>query len=1248
MPIQKISLDSILGLNTERNDSSGINSPAWSSMSAWAVENASSGATNPNTLLDCTNIIISRNKQAAARTAFVETWDFGTTYGSDPDFYTTGLYAVPNSTTDSLQLAWTNDTDANIGNFTNSIDQQMLSSRYIIAGVYSADFTISPTFYQLLPDFNWNSVTFKVNSFNIARFSTSYSNIYIFSSNGVFRTTISYLQDTTVTNYNKFKRVTLPLVLNLSASLTAAPSDANRWFQSGYRVDIKVLVTDQLTSTQVYQGKPSRKLTVINTSTSTSIQITFVVDNTNIYINPGSNPANLPGSGGVAVYRTVSYLAKENPPTKYFRCWESTMDAGTTVTNTTTFTNIELTLNDDSISQFQLLYTDLSVESANSPVGILSAESSAPPTARDVVSFSNYTVYGNVMSPPFAALTMIALPNVDGQDKLQVGSTDVFVTYTPNSIVAPANNGVIDNTTGTFIGTAKPSGLDGYNLVIRPQDPNVNSTGASAGTYSVPWYAIADTLTTVTGTGSTFDIQIVPKSGEMFDITKFLTTGIIAVIGTKATGNVVALFTYQSFTQVPASGWYLFSNCLAYGVPFSDTTWTTTLKASGNFPLYYVAGTAVTALSVYAIGSDATGYSSQVGFSLLPTYDKYPDRLFNQNPVGTISSVQQTSTTPAGTPVLATIYFKGVYSQTAGELLDQCVKTLCDTYNTARGPEDPYAVYDDSSTAPVGRIRFESIYSGYNRKSTYTSNISYTSGTGYYDQVTARVHRVIGVPIQLKFAEPVPSGSGSVLANIMQQSVQTVAGLTLSKFNKPEEIPIGQNLTPLIIGDSLKPIIKLVNQYNQLLVFKQNEGTYRVDVQGASSGILPFVTIAGLVDNTAWLLLPESVQVFEGSVVYFSNKAFVSITPTGQIQEISPTIATELLAAYSTIYTNGNTNDVRSWIIAQQRLYCCYFPYVSQDKTSITYVFNFSTGQWTKWSGEINDAAVSAAGQLSLTEYIFKLGSVVASQDQLNNAPIDTNTKYWSVVRQADFQNPSVTQIEDIISLTSFNIIQSSNSIITISNFNSSSVYGNLYYLLVIWKQRTIWYQSAQNGFYIVSLVDAQVNTSVSLQFMDGKGNIITAPIIDKTVDKLVSSVNIALYFNKFFIATPRGSTISHFNEVQIYTQEFEDYNYLYIGFNSIESTGSIVYENDMTTIVTTSTGEYITTTSTIDSLFIPYYLFSKSQYTFRALVPLNSGRGRFIQIALKHGTPNEIFKLNSIVFIYRDLNSTKIKAHAQ
>jgi hypothetical protein len=1246
MPLQKIALDSVLGLNTERNDSSGINSPAWSSMSAWAVENSSSGATSPNTLLDCSNIIISRNKQAAVRTAFVEKWDFTSTYGSDENFFTTGLYAIPNSTTDSLQFAWSNSTDADIGNFQSSVNRQMKSTQYIIGGTYSSTFTGN---FGLAVDFAWNSTQFKIKSFNLARYNTSFRNIYVFSSNGVFRTTVPYLQDTTVSTYNKFKRVTLPLVRNLNATLTTTPSDANRWFLSGSQVDIKVLLTDQLTATQLYQGKPSRTLTVTNTSTSTSIQITFSVDNTNIFVN--TTGVGTPGSGGVAVYRTISYLPSEAPPTYFYKCYENSLDAGTTVSNVTTFTNIELTLNDTSIKQLQELYTDLNVESAQLSNGaIISAESSAPPTARDVVGYNNYTVYGNVMSPPFATLTMIALPNSDGLDMLQVGSASVAITYIPNSTVAPTNNGVIDGTTGTFSGVSNVVATgNGYNLIIRPQDPGISTTAATAASYSVPWYAIADTLKIVTGTASTYDIQIVPKPGELFDVSKFLPTGIIAVVGSKTTGNVVALFTYQSFTQVPASGWYLFSNCLAYGVPFTDTTWTTTLQASGSYVLYYIPGTSVTALPVYSIGSDAIGYSSQTGFSLLPTYDKYPGRPFNQNFVGSITSVSQQASTPSGTPVLATINFSGIYSSTAGELLEQCVKTLCDTYNTARGAEDPYAVFNDSATAPVGQLRFESIYSGYNRKSAYTTNASYTSGTGYYDQITARVYRTTG-SIVVKFAEPIPSGLLSVLANIMQQSVQTVAGITISKFNKPEEIPIGQNLQPLIIGDPLKPIIKLVNQLNQLLIFKQNEGTYRIDIGGASS-VLPNVTILSLLDDTAWLLLPESVQVFEGTTIYFSNKGFAAISSAGQVSEISPTIATELLENYATIYNNQETDKVRSWVITQQRLYCCYFPNVNFDSTSVTYVFNFSTGQWTKWSGEINDAVVSAAGQLTLVNNIYLLSEDVTNNDTLNLVPIDFTSKYWSVIRQADFQTPSTTQVEDIIPLTTFTLTQNFNlSQVTISNFNSTNVYGNLYYLLMLWKDRTIWYFSQTSGYIITKLADTDVATSITLQFVDNEGNALPVdeqPTVS-TSDTLVASVNTAIYFNKFFIATPRGSTLSHFNEVQLYTQEGEQYSNLYIGFNSTNIQADVVTLVDTITDVVTTTGSFVTLITTVDNVFSPYYVFSQSQYSFRALVPLSAGRGRFIQIALKHDTPNEVFKLNTVVFIYRDLNSTKIKAHAQ
>lgn len=1246
MPLGKISLDSVLGLNTERNDTSGINPPAWTSMGAWAVENAASGATSPNTLLDCSNIIISRNKQAAARTAFAESWDFTSTYGSVASFFTTGMYAIPNSTTNSLIFGWQQGTstvpnmlnDADIANFATNANYNMKSTINIIGGSQSSNFSSYP---YLRSDFQWNTTTFPIKSFNITRYVTSYNNIYVFSSNGLFRSTDRYLSNITSSTYNQFKRVTLPLVKSLSAQITASPADANRWLAAGFCVDIKVLATDQLSGTQDYQGKPSRILTVRNTSTVSSIQITFAVDNTNILLD----------RGGVAVYRTPSYQPGPNvsAPTKFYKCWEASFSAGSTSTSTTTFTNIELTLNDTSVQEFQELYVDLNVESVQSNItGVISAESSAPPTARDVVSYNNFTVYGNVMGPPFASVTLISLPNTDNLDLLQVGTTSVAVTYVPNSTTTPADTGVITAVSGTFNGlsnnpnSATPSGGSGYHIVIRPQDPN--DATKTAATYGVQWVAIADKLVPASGTLDTFDINITPKAGEIFNIAEFPTTGLVAVIQSKTTGYVVAIFSYQSYVQVPASGFYTFSNCLAYGTPFSGGTWGAGgLQTSAEYVLYPIAGTNISALDVYAIGSDATGYSNQVGFSLAATYECFTTRLFNQLSVGIITSVTQVMPATAFEPLLATINFTGVYSQLSADLLDQCVRTLCDTYNIARAPEDPYAVYSDSATSPAGQIRFESIYSGFNRFSSYTTSNTYNSGTGFYDQVVAKSYRISGNPT-VKYAEPITS----TLANIMQQSVQTIAGITISKFNKPEEIPIGQNLEPLVIGDPLKPIIKMVNQYNQLLIFKQNEGTYRIDVQQAGGGVVPFVNINTLLDNTAWLLLPESVQEFEGTVIYFSNKAFTAISSSGSISPMSPTIATESLNAYGRILEAGNTDKVRSWTITQQRLYCCYFPFVNDDLTSQTYVFSFDTQQWTKWSGEISDVAVSAYGQLSLVENVYNLQEVVVNNDQLNIAQLDTANKYWSVIRQGDFQNPSPTQIEDTIPLTGFTINTNLyNSVITITNYGSSNIYSNLYKILPLFKDRTIWYLSNTNGYYISQLVAATDSTSISLQIIDENGiPIVPLPFTPTTADSLSAVVNTAIYFNKFFIATPRGSTLSHFNEVQLYTQEGQDYSYLRIGFNSTGQQSQYVITTSGDYVVTTS-GSFVVVSTDIDSQFFPYFALARSQYTFRVLIPIDSGRGRFIQCAIKHDTPEEIFILNSLVYIYRDTESTKIKAHS-
>lgn len=1258
MPLGKISLDSILGLNTERNDTSGINPPAWSSMGAWAVENASSGATSPDTLIDCSNIIISRNKQAAARPAFTEVWDFTSTYGNKNGFSTKGMYAIPNSTTNSLIFSWTLEDmtdDADIANFATSSNQQMKSTVYYIGGAESNNFSSFP---YLKSDFGWPSasVEFPIISFNISHFLTSYTNIYVFSSNGVFRTSNDggYLRNITNVNYNKFKRVTLPLVKSLSAQITASPSDENRWFNAGSLVDFKILVTDQLSGTQSYQGKPSRTLTLRNTSTKSSAQITFIVDNTNIDF----------AKGGVAVYRTQSYLPGQAPPTVFKKCWESALSKGTTSTSTTTFTNIELTLNDTSIFEFQELYVDLNVESAQSQIlGLLSAESAAPPTARDVITYNNFTAYGNLMIPPFAAVTMISLPNTDGLDKLKVGATSVLVSYVQNSITTPADTGVITTVSGTFLGLANnpnnttPSGGPGYHLVIRPQDPN--DATKTAGTYSVPWTTIADSLTATVVSGITFDIQVQPAAGELFSVSDFPATGLMAVLRSKTDGYIYGMFSYQSFDGSGTG--YKFTNCLAFGQPFSSWNWTDATgfkQAGGKYVMYPLKGTNITALSTYAINTlPGSPSDTSIGFSLLPTYECYPTRLFNQNPVGNLTDMYPNNPSAVTwDPILGTINFIGIYALLSADLLDQCVRTLCDTYNLAKIPEDPYAVYDDSPTAPVGRIRFESIFSGYNRFSSYTTNSSYNSGEGFYDQITALSFRDDGAAPTVKYAEPIPistSGSPQTQSNIMQQKVQIIAGIALSKFNKPEEIPIYSNLTPSIIGDPLKPIIKMINQYNQLLVFKQNEGTYRLDVQGQGAGIVPAITSQSLVDNTAWLLLPDSVQVFEGTAIYFSNKGFVSISPTGSISEMGPTIATETLNAYNIIAAAGNQNKVRSWTITQSRLYCCYFPYINADGTSQTYVFNFSTAQWTKWSGEISDVAVSAEGQLTLVEDIFALQEVVETYDQLQSAEIDPTNKIWSVIRQADFQNPSITQIEDTLLFAGLTVTNNpAISTITITGFSSTTPYSNLYNALMLFKNRTFWYFSSTNGYNLSTLVGSEQNVSITLQIVDSDGDpIIPFPFTPSSSDNLVTTVNSALYFNKFFISAPRGSTLSHFNEVQIYTQEGIDYSNLRVGFNSTGPDSNFVITSDDATppdanVVTTS-GEFVVTNYAIDQQFAPYYTLIRSQYVFRVLIPLNAGRGRFVQIAIKHDTPEEIFILNSLVYIYRDTTSTKIKAHS-
>jgi hypothetical protein len=121
---------------------------------------------------------------------------------------------------------------------------------------------------------------------------------------------------------------------------------------------------------------------------------------------------------------------------------------------------------------------------------------------------------------------------------------------------------------------------------------------------------------------------------------------------------------------------------------------------------------------------------------------------------------------------------------------------------------------------------------------------------------------------------------------------------------------------------------------------------------------------------------------------------------------------------------------------------------------------------------------------------------------------------------------------------------------------------------------------------------------------------------------------------------------MSHYNEVQLYTNFGSIYSYLQLGFNSLAASNVIVVD-ELGNTVTDSTDNTVVLDESLDALFSPFTVLQSSQYVFRALVPLASGRGRFIQIALKHNTPNEVFILNSITYIFRDTTSTKIKAHS-
>lgn len=1034
---------------------------------------------------------------------------------------------------------------------------------------------------------------------------------WIDSGQQVFLNTFSGLfSSSSATSFKSFSKVVPPTIMSITAaasSIAAAGGveSSKNWLLPGYKTTVVAIVKEYFSDDSqlgFIESMVSPEVDILNLGEKAAVNLSSVViDTTNI--------RDL-STCYLEIYRTLQYKPFDDPangnvppPTDRRKCFEAQLTSASTTGTVTTFSNLLLDMNDDFVSGQAQIYTDSNVEGRIS-------ENLMPPAAKDTVLYKGYTIYGNVRTQATAKLSLTGLPAATGEKLIVNGSSAALTLQTNASssdMISSSANGVLTTTNASFKGTT-PSN----SLVIRPQA----QTGKS---YAVKEYFVTTTaqFQTVGSGTNTKTIRVTPASG--FDVDPFQTPGALAIVqyGAASTaGQVIDIMYYRDLESVPGSGYVDFFECSTLS-NFGSTPFT----ASGStFALFYLAGAVKTGdngfeanFPVYPIGSAASG-AGAVGWSLLPTYSTYPTAPFIDFPVGRTTVLSYT-----GGVVKATIDFFGITWKSAAKQLDDCARQAVIDLSSARS--SPALYY---SVGPeIAQILI------------YTSYVSVPVSIG---------SPTVDVSGQTSGGgSPTATYSEAITTSSITISNQTSYpnALIISKYNRPHAVPLEYVLNPRKIGDTNKKILRLGVNTDQLYVFKESEGIYRVElVEGTT---IPALSSVVQVDNTVWMTASESLQTIQGVLVFLGNKGVFTLA-NNELRLISGRIASLIKDEFTKCVNDANlgttaderTEKITSFANESRRQYGIYFP-TSQK----TYVFDFGVQEWTIYDLKIDASCCLPDGRLvtatrdgmyywkrvpsiELVAETYYTISIVGSTNwtalgaSSNTVGVTFKasapgagtgyayTSSWSLIRRDQFTtgyNDTVDQIDDVIALTGAAVNGSSASV-TLTRTALTSATTNLANLTARFGSDKIYYKSG-SSYYPMTLSSANFATGSVVYNFDS-----TAPsAFNASTDSLVRGVNTYAVFNRFFAGGPH--TLSRFAEV--HPQLPGTHNNMRYLFES--NSPALAFAGATTTI-------------------------SQSTDVARVLVTPNERRGRWLAVKMIHDYPYQFCRIAGYSVVSRDMDT--------
>jgi hypothetical protein len=195
------------------------------------------------------------------------------------------------------------------------------------------------------------------------------------------------------------------------------------------------------------------------------------------------------------------------------------------------------------------------------------------------------------------------------------------------------------------------------------------------------------------------------------------------------------------------------------------------------------------------------------------------------------------------------------------------------------------------------------------------------------------------------------------LADVTTDGAVTPAGLSYSKFQQPEAVPLENSDT---VGNPVSPILRVVALRDSVLILK-SEGIFRL------TGNTPSDFSIDPVDLTTILTWPESVATMDDNCFLVSNRGPVIVSESTGVTPLGIPID-EVFQNAQTLYSNA---PVLAWGMSYptERKFIVWVPAANSGTPGFAYVYSTKSNAWTRWLVPANHGIVDpVTGKLTLVD----------------------------------------------------------------------------------------------------------------------------------------------------------------------------------------------------------------------------------------------------------------------------------------